>query len=104
MRTRGWALLLAALIALPAIAQDEASTTVAALYKPAERKRLAYHFVGAVSSFLQRYERKVLVEEPDYVKMQVRYDYVYTLELFVRDEQYEIKVTGSERARGTPSG
>ena len=94
----------AALLALPAIARDELSITVAALYKPAEKKRLAYLFVGAASSWLKRYEQKVLVEGPDYVKMQVRYDYVYTLELFVKDEQYEIKVTGSERARGTPSG
>jgi hypothetical protein len=96
--------LLAALIALPAIARDEVSTTVSDAYSPAERKRLAPVFINTVATWLQRYDQTLLTREANYVKMQVRYDYVYTLELTITDDEYEIKVTGSDRARGTPSG
>jgi hypothetical protein len=98
------AVLLAALIMLPAVARDEVSSTVAAAYRPAEKSLVAGFFIGAVKTWLKRYEHTVLVSSTNYVKMQVRYDYVYTLELTVGDGQYEIKVTGSERSRGTATG
>ena len=56
------------------------------------------------TDWLQRYERTLITQNPEYVRMQVRYDYVYDLELTVKDDRFEIKVTGSERARGTPNG
>jgi hypothetical protein len=91
-------------MALPAIARDPISATVVADYWPGEKDRLASIFIGSVKTWLQRYEHTLLVESPSYVKMQVRYDYVYTLELFVKDDEYEIKVTGSERARVVGNG
>jgi hypothetical protein len=96
--------LIAALSAYPAIARGEVSATVAAAYRPAERSVIAGFFIGAVKTWLKRYEHKVLTSSTNYVKMQVRYDYVYTLELTVGDGQYEIKVTGSDRSRGTATG
>jgi hypothetical protein len=92
------------MLAVAPVARAETSAAVAAAYQPAERKQLPSRFVGAVTRWLERYERKVLEERPDYVRMQVRYDYVYDLELTIEEDRYEIKVTGSERSRGTPNG
>jgi hypothetical protein len=104
MRFRSLAVLLLALSAFPANAGDGVSTSVDSTYSPAERRRIAPVFISTVTTWLQRYEHKLLTREANYVKMQVRYDYVYTLELTVTDHQYEIKVTGSDRSKGTPSG
>lgn len=92
------------LFSTAAVAQDNPSAAVAATYRPADKKLLATTFVGAANSWLHRYERTLITQNPEYVRMQVRYDYVYDLELTVRADRFEIRVTGSESARGTPNG
>jgi hypothetical protein len=60
--------------------------------------------VGAANSWLERYERSVNTQKAEYVRMQVRCDYVYDRELAVEKDRFVIRVTGSERARGKPNG
>jgi hypothetical protein len=104
MRSKWPAWLLAGLLAGSALANDGTVATVAATYQPADRKLLASSFVAAVNTWLHRYERRLLKEESSYVRMQVRYDYVYDLELTILDDRFEIAVTGSERAEKTSNG
>src|SRR6188768_4250735 len=95
---------LLSLFATAAIALDNPSAAVSGAYQPADKELLASSFVDAVNVWLQRYEQTLITQNPEYVRMQVRYDYVYDLELIVKDDHFEIKVTGSERARGMPNG
>ena len=104
MRLTWLGVVLLNLFSTAAVALDNPSSVVAGAYQPADKKRLASSFVNAVTDWLQRYERTLITQNPEYVRMQVRYDYVYDLELTVKDDRFEIKVTGSERARGTPNG
>jgi hypothetical protein len=104
MRVTWSGVVLLSLFSTAAVALDNPSAAVAGAYQPADRKLLASRFVNAANNWLQRYERTLITKNPEYVRMQVRYDYVYDLELSVKDDRFEIKVTGSERARGTPNG
>jgi len=97
-------IVLLSLFSTAAVAVDNPSAAVAATYQPADRKALTSMFVKAATDWLQRYERSVITQNADYVRMQVRYDYVYDLELTVKDDRFVITVTGSERAQGTPNG
>lgn len=87
-----------------ALAGNDVTAAVAGTYQPADKKMLASTFVRAATDWLQRYERSVITQTSDYVRMQVRYDYVYDLELTVKHDRFVIQVTGSDRARGTPNG
>jgi hypothetical protein len=98
MRLTWLGVVLLSLFSTAAVALDKPSAAVAGAYQPADKKLLASSFVSAVNDWLQRYERTLITQNPEYVRMQVRYDYVYDL------ERFEIKVTGSERARGTQNG
>ena len=104
MRLTWSGVVLLGLFSTAAVAQDKPSAAVAGAYQPADKKLLASSFVNAVTDWLQRYEQTLITRSPEYVRMQVRYDYVYDLELTIKDDRFEIKVTGSERARGTPNG
>jgi hypothetical protein len=104
MRLTWLGVLFLSLFSIAAVAGDDVSAAVAATYRPADKKLLVGSFVGAVNSWLQRYERTLITQNAEHVRMQVRYDYVYDLELTVEADQFVIKVTGSERARGTPNG
>jgi predicted secreted protein len=104
MRLSWLGILLLGLFSTAAVAGDNPSAAVAATYRPADKKRLASSFVSAVNTWLHRYERILITQDAEHVRMQVRYDYVYDLELTVKEDRFEIKVTGSERARGTPNG
>jgi hypothetical protein len=104
MRLPRLAILFLGLFSIPAIAGENPSAAVAATYRPADRKLLVSSFVGAANTWLERYERSLITQNAEYVRMQVRYDYVYDLELTVEKDRFVIRVTGSERARGTPNG
>jgi hypothetical protein len=97
-------ILVLGLLSISAIAGENPSAAVAATYRPADKKLLVSSFVGAANTWLERYERSVITQKAEYVRMQVRYDYVYDLELTVEKDRFVIRVTGSERARGTPNG
>lgn len=97
-------IVLLSLFSTVAVAVDNPSAAVAGTYQPADKKLLASSFVNAVNDWLQRYERSLITQNAEYVRMQVRYDYVYDLELTIKDDRFEITVTGSERARGRPNG
>jgi hypothetical protein len=92
------------LLSTASVAGDDPSAAVAATYRPADKKLLTSSFVRAVNDWLQRYERKLITQSAEHVRMQVRYDYVYDLELMIESDRFVIKVTGSERSRGTPNG
>jgi len=104
MRLTWLSVVLLGLFSTAAVALDNPSALVAGAYQPADKRLLASSFVSAVDDWLQRYERTLITQNSEYVRMQVRYDYVYDLELTVKDDRFEIKVTGSERARGMPTG
>jgi hypothetical protein len=104
MRTFSRRTLFLGLFSTAALAWDEPSAAVAATYRPADKKLLASSFVNAVNTWLHRYEHTLISQTPEHVRMQVRYDYVYDLELTVKAERFEIRVTGSERARNTANG
>ena len=104
MRLTWLGVVLLSLFSTAAVALDKPSAVVAGAYQPADKKLLASRFVNAVTDWLQRYEQTLITKNSEYVRMQVRYDYVYDLELSVKDDRFEIKVTGSDRARGTQNG
>ena len=104
MRLTWLGVVLLSLFSTAVVALDKPSAAVASAYQPADRELLASNFVDAVNVWLQRYEQTLITQNPEYVRMQVRYDYVYDLELTVKDDHFEIKVTGSESARGMPNG
>ncbi len=104
MRLTWLAILCLVLSQAAAVARGEISASVAGTYQPADKKLLASSFVSAVNSWLERYERSLITQNAEYVRMQVRYDFVYDLELTVEKDRFVIKVTGSERARGRPNG
>ena len=104
MRLTWIVVVLLSLFSSAAVALDNPSVAVAGAYQPDDKRLLASRFVNAVNDWLQRYERTVITKNAEYVRMQVRYDYVYDLELTVKDDRFEIKVTGSDRARGTQNG
>jgi hypothetical protein len=104
MRPSCLTILFLALFSTAAVAWDDPSAAVAATYRPADKKLLASSFVSAVNNWLHRYEHTLISQTPEHVRMQVRYDYVYDLELTVKDDRFLITVTGSERARNTANG
>jgi hypothetical protein len=104
MRLLWLGILLLGLFSTAAAAGDNPSAAVAATYRPADKKLLASSFESAVNTWLHRYERTLISQNAEHVRMQVRYDYVYDLELTVKEDRFEIRVTGSERARGTATG
>lgn len=104
MRLTWLAILCLILSQSAAVARDDVSAAVAGTYQAADKKLLASSFVSAVNSWLHRYEHSLITQNAEYVRMQVRYDFVYDLELTVEKDRFVIKVTGSERAYGTPNG
>lgn len=104
MRSMWLGVPLLVLLSTAALARDDITASVAGTYQPADKKRLATTFVTAANDWLKRYERSLITQNSDYVRMQVRYDYVYDLELAVKEDRFVITVTGSDRARGTPNG
>jgi hypothetical protein len=84
------------LFSTAAISRDEVEAHVAGACQPADKKLLASTFVNAVTIWLKRHEQKTITQAPDYVRMQVPYDYVYDLELTVTNT----KAGGRVRADG----
>jgi hypothetical protein len=75
------------------------SSTSIGIYHDDERILLEASFVNAVNRWLHRYSPRMIIQGDAYVKMQVKYDYLYDLELFIKDNRYEIVVTFSQPGR-----
>ena len=75
------------------------SSTSIGIYYDEERALLEVSFVNAVNRWLRRYSPQMIIQNDGYVKMQAKYDYLYDLELFVKDTSYEIIVTFNQSGR-----
>jgi hypothetical protein len=86
------ALLSSFLLGASAAAQGISSLAIG-LHDANEKALLGPAFIGAVNGYLRRYEPKLVLRNPEFVKMQVDYDYLYDIELTINAEDYEIRVT-----------
>jgi len=68
-------------------------------YHENERNLLTVGFIYAVNRWLRRYSPQMLTQNNDYVKMRVKYDYFYNVELFIKDDTFEILVTFADDRR-----
>jgi hypothetical protein len=75
------------------------SSTSIGIYYDDERPLLEVSFVNAVNRWLRRYSPRMITQNEGYVKMQVKYDYLYDIELFIKDNSYEIIVTFGQPGR-----
>jgi hypothetical protein len=72
------------------------------IYYENEKSILQVSFINAVNRWLRRYSPQMITRGDDYVKMQVKYDYLYDIELFVREDDYEIVVTFVQAGKQPP--
>jgi hypothetical protein len=72
MRPSWLAILFLTLFSTAAVAWDDPSAAVAATYRPADKKLLASSFVSAVNTWLDRYERSLVTQNPGHVRMPLR--------------------------------
>jgi hypothetical protein len=75
------------------------SSTSIGIYYDDERPLLEISFVNAVNRWLRRYSPRMIIQDDDHVKMQVKYAYLYDIELFVKTNSYEIIVTFAQSGR-----
>jgi hypothetical protein len=80
-------------------AHENISSTTIGVYYENERNLLEAGFINAVNRWLRRYSPQMITRNDNYVKMQAKYDYLYDLELFVKDETFEIVVTLAQAGR-----
>jgi hypothetical protein len=78
------------------------SSTSIGIYYDDERTLLEVSFANAVNRWLRKYPPQMIIQDDGYVKMQTKYDYLYDLELFVKDTSYEIIVTFRQSGQRPP--
>jgi hypothetical protein len=78
---------------------ENISSISVGIYHENERNLLIPGFIYAVNRWLRRYSPQMLTQNNDYVKMRVRYDYFYDVELFIKDDTFEILVTFADDRR-----
>lgn len=89
-----WSLgILMALVANVALAKEPITAAEIGVYGKEEKAQLAPAFIAAVNDYLHRYKPRLVKQEDDYVKMQVEYDMLFDVELKIKAEDYEIRVT-----------
>ena len=76
--------------------QARPSANVIGPFHENERISIRSAFINGASNWLRRYSPQLITQEDDYVLMTARYDYLVNIELFIRDEIYEIVVTIAE--------
>ncbi|MDR2619164.1 MAG: hypothetical protein LBC62_09875 [Treponema sp.] len=69
------------------------------IYYENERNLLTVSFINAVNRWLRRYSPQTITQTDNYVKMHARYDYFYDIELFIKDDTFEIVVTFAQEGR-----
>jgi lysophospholipase L1-like esterase len=69
------------------------------IYYENEKYLLETGFINAVNRWLRRYSPKMITQSDNYVKMQAKYDYFYDIELFIKNDIYEIVVTFAQAGR-----
>ena len=74
------------------IASQEISGRALGIYDENERLLLPAYFITTVTEVYRRYQAGIMERGEDYFKMQVNYGYLFDVELFVRDNEYEIIV------------
>jgi hypothetical protein len=93
-----WYVLVFVFVCSFSFGQDIPSSRMTGLYAANERAILVPAFVNGVNDWLRRYEPVLVERRDDYVKMTTKYEYLFNLELFVKNGEYEIVVTiGQER-------
>jgi len=84
-------------VCLPCFGQDVPSSSQYGVYSEEDVPLLEIAFIDGVNSWLRRYNPSLTTKEAQYVKMSVVYDIRLEIELFVRDKEYEVKVTVGQR-------
>jgi hypothetical protein len=82
---------------VPATTNIPTATNVG-IYNKNKKVLLIPSFINAVNGWLGRYSPTLVTREDDYAKMTVRYKYLFNVEIFVKDEEYDIVVTLAENA------
>jgi hypothetical protein len=86
-------ILLAGLFTGPTQAGDAPSSVTIGVYYPKEKALLAPVFMNSVTTWLRRYEPTLVERSDEHVRMQVKYDYLYDVELTVKTGEFEVRVT-----------
>jgi hypothetical protein len=81
-------------------AYENISSASIGVYYENERNLLTVSFINAVNRWLRRYSPQMITQTDNYVKMRARYDCFYDIELFVKDDAFEIVVTFAQE--GSP--
>ena len=85
------------LFAGAALAQPKVSSFSIGLYEKEERAQLEPAFINAVNAYLHRYGPSLVSKEEDHVKMRVEYDFVYSIELKINADNYEVSATLAQK-------
>jgi hypothetical protein len=72
------------------------------IYHENEEALVRAGFINAVNRWLRRYFPRMISRSDNYVKMQAKYDYLYNLELFLKEGVYEVVVTFVQTGRRPP--
>jgi hypothetical protein len=81
---------------------ESITSTSIGIYYENEEKLVEISFINAVNRWLRRYSPRMITQNDNYTKMQAKYDYLYDIELFVKDATYEIVVTFAQAGRRRP--
>jgi hypothetical protein len=69
------------------------------IYHENERNLLIPGFIYAVNRWLRRYSPQLIIQNDNYVKMRAIYDYLYDIELNIKENTFEIIVTFADSGR-----
>lgn len=86
-------ILFAALIAGPALSKETPSSVLVGVYYPQDRASLQPIFMNSVTTWLHRYEPRLVERSDEHMRMQVKYDYLYDVELTIKTGEFEVRVT-----------
>ena len=87
----------AGFFAAPSLSKEMPSSSLIGVYQARERGSLPIIFMNSVTTWLHRYEPRLIERSDDHVRMQAKYDYLYDFELFVRDGEFEVRVTLAQK-------
>lgn len=86
------------------VIMEKPSAAAVGVYDDEEKILLGPAFMNAVNHWLRRYSPTLVEQNDAYIKMTVKYEYLCNIELFIKDETYEIVVSVTQdkyiQARG----
>lgn len=81
---------------------EEITSTSAGIYYDGEKALLEASFINAVNRWLRRYSPQIITRDDNYIKTRVKYDYLYDIELFIKENNYDVVVTFAQARRRPP--